>query len=195
MDIGEDFFETAAGQTIAGAHRYLSATRVLRYSKEWGPLIQVPTLNLLGHGIELLFKFPLLAGGMSAKDVRKGYGHDLTALWNDAHNDVLRRAALDQAERALAEAKASGKWPTAAFGDQPARQELVYAVEHMSYLHGAESDYALRYIITPNTYAPRPAFLIDVFGALAEQLVKNPRLLQLWREDIDKPRDDDGFRN
>ena len=59
MDFGEDFFETPAGQTIAGAHRYLSAARVLRYSNEWGPLIQVPTLNLLGHGIELLFKFPV----------------------------------------------------------------------------------------------------------------------------------------
>ncbi|MHC2457705.1 hypothetical protein ACVMIX_004346 [Rhizobium leguminosarum] len=187
MDFGEDFFETPAGQTIAGAHRYLSAARVLRYSHEWGPLIQVPTLNLLGHGIELLFKFPLLAGGMSTKDVRKGYGHDLQALWNDARNDVLRRGALDEAERALAEAKASGKWSTDAFGDRPARQELIYAVEHMSYLHGAESEYALRYIITPNTYAPRPAFLIDVFGALAEQLVKNPSLLRWWREDMGAP--------
>lgn len=193
MDFGEDFFETAAGQTIAGAHRYLSAARVLRYSEGWGQLIQVPTLNLLGHGIELLFKFPLLAGGMSAKDVRKGYGHDLAALWNDARNEALRRAALDESDRALKEAKASGKWPTAAFGDRPARQELLHAVEHMSYLHGSESEYALRYIITPNTYAPRPAFLIDVFGALAEQLVKNPRLLQWWREDMDKLGDVSGI--
>lgn len=175
-----DFLESESGQILAGAHKYLSAARIVRYSDEWlrGPtLLQTPALHLLAHGIELLLKFPLLQAGVSPEDVRKRYGHDLPRLWNDAHNQATRRLCLDRSDEAWSEAHASGRWPIDDFNKDP-RQELLRALEMLGYLHGRESDFALRYTVAVNTHAPRPAFLIDVFGHVAECCLKNPGLFR-----------------
>ncbi|MBY3043701.1 hypothetical protein [Rhizobium leguminosarum] len=179
ISIDESFFETPAGQTIAGAHKYLSAAKELRFSETWKSrptLLQAPTIHLLAHGIELLLKYHLLADGKSPDDVRRSFGHDLVKLWNDEANRLLRPFILDQAVDAWDEAKFSGKWPGNDFSDDP-RSSLLGALDHIGYLHGSDSGYALRYIVTPNTWAPRPAFLIDVFGYAAERCTMNPRLL------------------
>jgi hypothetical protein len=177
---GDEFFETPAGQTIAGAHRYLSAARLLRFSEDWGQKLQTPVLHLLAHGVELLLKYPLLASGASPRDVAIKYGHDLVKLWNDRENRFLRPLILDRSEKAWEESRVSGAWPCDNFALDP-RQELKFALDKLSYLHSRDSGYALRYIITPNTSAPRPGFLIDVFDEVAERGAKNPTLLtQSW---------------
>jgi hypothetical protein len=125
--------------------------------------------------VELLLKYPLIATGMAPDDVRRTYGHDLLKLWNDDANQFLRPLVLARAQEAWEEAKASNRWPSDNFGRSPP-DEVKSALRQLAYLHGRDSGFALRYIITPNTSAPRPAFLIDVFGHIAECSAMNPRL-------------------
>ena len=177
--MADNFLETAQGQLLSGAHRYLSAARELRYSNTWferPSFLQAPTIHLLAHGVELLLKYPLLAAGSSPEEVRKEFGHDLIKLWNADVNKFVRPLILDRAAEAWEEAKSSSKWPWDNWGKLP-REELKSALDRLDFLHGRDSGFALRYIVTPNTYAPRPAFLIDVFGDIAERGLKNPRLL------------------
>lgn len=174
-----EFFETATGQVLAGAHKYLSAAKELRYSKTWmerPQLLQTPTIHLLAHGVELLLKYPLLAAGASSDDVRKRFGHDLVRLWNDDGNEVLRSVVSERSIEAWDAAKASGKWPTDNFGKHP-QEEVKHALDQLDFLHGRASGFALRYVVMPNTRAPRPAFLIDVFGEVADRSLSNPGLL------------------
>ena len=173
-----NYFETAAGQTIAGAHRYLSAAKLLRYSETWRSqdgLLQTPVLHLLGHGVELLLKFPLIAGGMNPSEVRKRFGHRLVDLWENDTNRGLRAFAMERASFAWTGARASGTWPLDDFDKSP-EDELILALQKLAWLHGKESDFALRYLALPGTIAPRPAFLIDVFGEVAERGTMNPQL-------------------
>ena len=174
--LDDGFFETAAGQTIAGAHRYLSAANLLRYSGEWGPKLQTPVLHLLSHGIELLLKYPLLMATASPRDVAIKYGHDLMALWNDDQNQLLRSILLNRADEAWEEARLSGVWPNDSFDEDP-RSVLLIALERLAYLHSRDSGFALRYVLTSDTVAPRPAFLLEVFGHVAEHGAMNPRSL------------------
>ncbi|MFF2320219.1 hypothetical protein ACFVTJ_04115 [Agrobacterium sp. NPDC058088] len=175
MIFGEDFLQTDAGQIISGAHRYISAARELRYSKTWEErptLLQTPTLNMLAHGIELLLKYPLLAGGMSADDVRREFNHDLMKLWGRDENEPMRNLLCVQASIEWEEARASGKWGNDDFEKSPP-DELVAALEKLAHLHSSKSGFPLRYIVPPDTTAPRPAFLIDVFGYVAERSTMN----------------------
>lgn len=174
---GEDFLQSDAGQIIAGAHRYISAAKELRYSKTWKKrptLLQTPALNMLAHGIELLLKYPLIAGGMSAEEVRKGFNHDLMKLWQHDDNTAMRNLLLAHASIAWEEARTSGLWGNDDFDKSPP-DELVGALDKLAYLHSSKSGFPLRYIIPPDTIAPRPAFLIDVFGYVAERSVANPK--------------------
>ena len=174
-----DFFESEPGQILAGAHRYLTAAELLRSSDTWAKrstLLQTPVLHLLGHGIELLLKFALFADGMNATDVKRGFGHKLIELWSHDLNLHIRELAMESASMAWAQARSSGAWPQDDFEKDP-RDELVRALHRLAWLHSSESDFALRYVVPPATTAPRPAFLIEVFGDVAERGVKNPRIL------------------
>lgn len=175
----QDFFETIQGQFIAGAQRYLVAAQVLCASDEWrqrGRLLQTPALHLLAHGAELLFKYPLIRQGMDPNQVRSTYGHDLLRLWSDDANEILRREVLEAADFAWTAARDSGKWPNDNFDEYP-RRVLVKAVGDLAHLHGRSSSFALRYIIDGETLAPRPSFLIEVFGRVAERTSMNPAFL------------------
>ncbi|MGZ2422490.1 hypothetical protein ACVIRM_001452 [Rhizobium laguerreae] len=178
-----DFFETPAGQVLAGAHRYLCAAKGLRDSLTWterAKLLQAPTIHLLAHGVELLLKYSLLSSGLSPDDVRKQYGHDLVKLWNHDANKVVRPMVLARADEAWEEARVSGRWQADNFDRDP-KAELNSALDQLNFLHGRDSGFALRYLVAPNTRAPRPAFLIDVFGAVAERGAKSPRsLTETW---------------
>lgn len=179
MTVSEHFFETDVGQLAAGAHMYLTAARLLRESETWETrptVLQRPTLHLLAHGIELLLKFPLVAGGMRADDVRKTFGHDLGKLWSRDENEQVRARVLVSAEEAWNAAAASGRWSDEDFSKDP-KDEVVKALDKLSWLHSRESGFPLRYIAAPNTPAPTPAFVLDAFGPVAEEAVKNPRIL------------------
>jgi hypothetical protein len=165
-------FATEAGQLLYGAHRYLSAARLLRFSETWqtnARLIHTPTLHLLAHGIELLLKYRLTLLGASQAEVAKQYGHDIALLWMDPANADLRDLVLTQAETAWRMARGSGLYQDD-FDDDP-RQVLVDALTSLSSLHSRQSNFGLRYTLPPGTRAPRPAFLIEAFGGTAEDLV------------------------
>ncbi len=171
MIVDENFYRTDAGQIVAGAHRYISAAKELRYSKTWEErptFLQTPTLNLLAHGIELLLKYPLIAGGMTTGEVKQAFGHSLMKLWRQEANATMRQLVLDEAVTAWNVARASNKWPHDDFDKSPAG-EIVAALEKLANLHSGKSGFALRYTVPPDTVAPRPAFLIDVFGYVAER--------------------------
>lgn len=160
-----DFFSTEAGQFIAGAHRYFSAARALRFSE----LAET-------QGMELLFKYPLIRSGATQKQVTRQFGHDLHDLWLANGNEHLRRETLNFVRQAWDQAKSSGKWPNDDFS-LVSEDVLVKAIRDLGHLHGRGSSFALRYTISRPTLAPRPAFLIEAFGEVTERTVKNPSFL------------------
>jgi hypothetical protein len=175
MMFNEKFYQTDAGQIVAGAHRYISAAKELRYSKTWEErptFLQTPTLNLLAHGIELLLKYPLIASGMTTDEVKHAFGHGIMKLWRQEANATMRQLVLDEAVSAWNEARASNKWLHDDFDKSPA-DEIVAALEKLAHLHSGASGFPLRYTVPPDTAAPRPAFLIDVFGYVAERSTMN----------------------
>lgn len=178
-----EFFKTPKGQVIAGAHRYLKAAKLLRYSETWAErptILQTPTLHLLGHGLELLLKFPLMASGIDQADIKRQFGHRLVALWKHDLNEHVRGLCKERATVAWDEARTSGRWFEDDFDKDP-KEELVRAIHSLAWLHGADSDFALRYVVKSPTQAPRPAFLIDVLDDVAERAVKNPTILtETW---------------
>ncbi|MGX8010863.1 hypothetical protein ACVDG8_018860 [Mesorhizobium sp. ORM8.1] len=179
VEVKVSFFATDPGQFIAGAHRYLSAARVLRYAEDAEPitdLLKAPVLHLVAHGMELLFKYPILRGGVSQAKVTKEFGHDLHKLWLDHRNENLRLHAGIAAREAWEEARASGLWPNDDFSLDP-YEVLQKALINLSYLHGRSSSYALRYTIPGLILAPRPGLLIDAFGQIAESTAKSPSYL------------------
>ncbi len=174
-----DFWKTDAGQFIAGAHRYISAARVLRFSKEAeteGHMLKTPVLHLLAHGMELLFKYPLLRSGASQAQVTKEFGHNLKKLWLDQGNRNLRRNAIEAAREAWRRAESNGQWPEDNFSLDP-EEVLVKAIGDLGHLHGRGSSFALRYTISQPMLAPRPAFLIEAFGEIAERTAMYPSYL------------------
>lgn len=178
-----EFQETPNGQIIAGAHRYLSAARLLLETKEFESrpsLLKIPVLHLTAHGIELLLKFPLLQAGRSIVEVRREFGHDLSQLWDEPSNASVRNIILFSAIKAWSTAERSGKWPADDFNRNP-ELEIVKQLRLLAPLHSRDSDFALRYVAPPNTPAPWPAFLVEAFGNLAEKLLKNPGLLEHYR--------------
>lgn len=169
------FYMTEPGQILAGAQKYISAARLLRHSETWKErptLLQTPTLHLLAQGVELLLKYPLLAGGMSAEKVKDRFGHNLMKLWRHEANSTLRQLVLAEAVVAWVQARNSGMWPDDDFDKLPA-DEVLTALETLAYLHSAKSGFALRYTVEPDTRSPRPAFLIDVFGYVTDRSIGN----------------------
>lgn len=176
-----DFYETPAGQFIANSYRYLSAAKTLRFSEGWkddAARLLTPTLHLTAHGAELLLKYSLLQAGESEASIRSTYGHNLGALWHAATNVKLRTMALERAVAAYDLARNSGSWPDA-FDDDPA-ESFPKALLALGVLHDRESGFALRYLLPPDTRAPRPAFLIDVLEPIAEVIAKDPSYLERW---------------
>lgn len=175
-----EFPETQNGKIIAGAHRYLSAAKLLLETDvfESRPsLLKIPVLHLTAHGIELLLKFPLLQAGRSIAEVRREFGHDLNQLWDEPSNASVRNIILFSAIRAWSTAERTGKWPADDFNRNP-ELEIIKQLRMLAPLHSRDSDFALRYVAPANTPAPWPAFLIDSFSSPAEKLLKNPTLLE-----------------
>jgi hypothetical protein len=173
-----EFLDTDAGQILAGAHKYLSAAKILADSDVWKErkgLLLTPVLNSIAHGTELLLKYPLLASGMSVDDVRKVYGHDIMALWASKENEVLRELVTESAKAAWAAASASGIYPDDFNRDPEA--EFLRALETLASLHSRTTEFALRYIAAKNTAAPTPRSLIDTLSPVAEAGLKAPSTL------------------
>ncbi|EMG53150.1 hypothetical protein WYI_13967 [Ochrobactrum sp. CDB2] len=169
------YYSTEAGQFIANAHRYLSAAKFLTQRGNWRYNHKVPALHLLGHGIELFLKYPLIRAGSTQRDVSKTYGHNLEALWDAEGNKICRNYVLEISQTVWETAKNSGDWPDEFDGDP--RESLVSGLHSLSYLHGRESSHALRYTIPEPLLAPRPRFLIETFSDLAERTCMNPAYL------------------
>lgn len=75
-------------------------------------------------------------------------------------------------------ARNSGAWPHDNFDEDPT-QTIDEALIRLSFLHGKSSNFALRYTLDKDTVAPRPAFLIDVFGGVSDRVVKNPQYIKM----------------
>ena len=179
-DHEDHFFTTEAGQFIAGAHRYLSAARILTDSDEWksrGRMLQTPALHMLSHGIELLLKYPLIRLGRDQKSIKNEFGHDLQRLWDASENVSLRSEVFAAAAIVWTEARESGMWDNDDFSSDPT-MVLSKAMVDLAYLHGQQSSFALRYTIARPTLAPRPRFLIETFGCVAEKITMNPQYLE-----------------
>jgi hypothetical protein len=174
-----DYYETPEGQLLTGAHKYLTAARLLRESETWSTnseLLHTPTLHLLSHSIELLLKVTPLRRGGNYEDLRRSHGHDIQKLWEHPDDLRLKKAVYERAVNVWFEAASSGKWPNDNFSDDPKRV-IDKAIADLSALHGRQTDFALRYVVQPGTTAPRPMFMIEVFGDIAERRVMNPSLL------------------
>lgn len=148
------FFDTAPGQMIAGAKKYLSAADILMQSEDFAErpsLLLAPILHLAAHGAELLLKYPLVSTSKTQAQVRREFGHDLLALWNEPANSIVRSLILLEAEHAWSAAKADPRWQDK-FEGHP-HHTFEAALKTLARLHSAESNYALRYIVEPNTLA------------------------------------------
>lgn len=172
-DVG--YYATEAGQFIANAHRYLSAAKLLTERDNWQSNHKVPALHLLCHGIELFLKYPLLRSGATQSELVKAYGHDLQKLWDAHGNSVSRTYILDTAVNMWTFARDSGEWHGDFTGDP--RTKLIDGVRSMSFLHGKQSSFALRYTFSSPLPSQWPRFLIETFGDVAERTCMNPSYL------------------
>jgi hypothetical protein len=181
MDTEEQTFPiTEADHILVRSHQFLHSAKILQNSQAGryrATFMRAPILHLVGHGVELLLKFQILASGVPGVDVRKAYGHDLRALWEADENKTMRRYTIEQAGVVWEEARLSNRYA----GDfkQDPGEVLIAALFQLGYLHGRESDFALRYVAPAGTLAPWPAFLVDVFSEVADSLAKNTQLLTI----------------
>lgn len=177
--IPRGYYDSAEGQLIANSCGYLTAARALRFSETWNehaPLILRPTLHLVAHGVELLLKFPLVRRGATLETIRRDYGHELSKLWTAAEARVVRNLVHESATDVWTKAAASGNYPDEDFSLDPV-QVLEAALERLGELHSRSTDFALRYVVAPNTSGPRPGFLIDAFGSIANRVMRHPDLV------------------
>ena len=134
----------------------------------------VPVLHLTAHGIELFLKANLVHAGVSLKDLKDGFGHDITRLWEDERNGLLRSSARQSATDAWNDARRSGKWPDSFEGD--AFEVFVNNLKALADLHsqGTEKGYPfqLRYLAPVGAEGPRPNQLLDVFLPLCDQCLR-----------------------
>lgn len=153
------------------ARRYLRAAEVLRASTEYdrGEIL-TPPLHLLAHGIELLLKANLIAGGSSANKARL-FGHDIWKLWNDERNAALRTDVLNAAAEEWAAAKLDPAWRDT-FSEDSAVLFEEY-LKRLSELHTKETDYALRYVRPEETKAPKPHWLGPTMYRVADRYIRN----------------------
>lgn len=174
VDLGEN---SLAVRWFAIAKRYMMAVDALLRSEDYAAsrALQVPTLHLVGHGIEVLLKANLLATGMTAAEVKK-IGHNLSALWNHDCNVMLRAHARIEARQAWESARTSGKYLDA-FTENPG-DLLVQYLHDLSVLHSAQSDYALRYVSDTAEMIPRPFLLAATFLALSDFGLKQPSAMR-----------------
>lgn len=173
----ETYWITEEAQFLTGALRYLSAARLLTETTAWrrNGILETPVLHLLCHGVELLLKFSVVRYGQDDGAARR-HGHDLSSLWQSDSNTNMRREVLRIAQERWDIASKSGEWPYDNFDIDP-RVAVKKAISDLSFLHTRESQYALRYPFEGDVYAPRPRFLIDTFGEVAETCVANPSYL------------------
>jgi len=152
------------------ARRYLQSAEVLRASPEYQQgLITTPPLHLLAHGSELLLKANLIASGCSAAEVRS-FGHDLWKLWNNDKNASIRFNILTAAHEEWEAASSEPAWQ-GNFGDDSAIIFQEY-FECLSALHSNKTDFALRYVRSEETHAPKPHLLSSTMFRVADQYVR-----------------------
>lgn len=177
-----DFWATEAGQFLGNAYRYLSAAMALRFpgGAQGGETRHlVPILHLMGHGTELLLKYPLLRSGLTQVQLRASHGHNLASLWDADGSAALRAMLFERAEAAWREARDSGDWPDDFAGEPTTVFEE--AILKLSYAHDKGSGFALRYTLPSlEITTPRPAFLLQVLEPVAETLCKDPSHLERW---------------
>lgn len=101
METDEQTFPiTEADHILVRSHQFLHSAKILQGSgagRYRQTFMRAPILHLVGHGVELLLKFPVLYSGASGDDVRKRYGHDLMALWGATPNEAMRRYVMERA--------------------------------------------------------------------------------------------------
>jgi len=105
-------------------------------------------------------KHVMVMQGIELETVRKGYGHNISKLWNAAEMSDLREVAGRNAESAIDKAKGKGCY-TDDFSKLDPNNCLEKAINDLRRLHTNESDYALRYVAQPGESVPSPLFLLD----------------------------------
>ncbi|WP_300061948.1 hypothetical protein [uncultured Roseobacter sp.] len=158
-------------QLLSRAAGFLEAARIVADDSGGKPSLVAPIAHLVAHGLEVLLKHWLLRSGTSAKDLQHDYGHDLSKLWAAPKSEPFRKAAEQEATRALYEAKTSGR-----FLDEEWPEPTSFLEEHInrfSYLHSHSSGYALRYAARENEEVPVPLFFLDVFEPLKDRLCRS----------------------
>lgn len=171
------YLETDEGQIVAGALKYISAADELFRSETYADrptLLQTPILHLLVQGIELLLKGALLRSGAEMSEV-KGFGHRVGALWDDARCSTIKQWATEVAVEVWNREAKTGRWPDD-FGAVDPVKQIDRAVRDLGHLH-AQKGHVLRYTTPPGTMAPKPPFILHTFKPIAEDAVRNPRLL------------------
>ena len=86
-----------------------AAERVIEFPPARQRSLHAPTLHLIAHGYELLFKAILLKGGMDDKRLKK-MGHNLSRIWVRSELEELRTVAHRCAIECCDEARRSGKY-------------------------------------------------------------------------------------
>jgi hypothetical protein len=175
--MADDFFQTDHCKLLAAAKRFLYSADVLRRSEDYksNRILFTPTLHLIAHGIEVLLKANLVGSGLHLSDLRSQYGHDICALWNHNGNWLLRRQVFSEARRAWDNAANGPDWQDS-FEDNP-ESLLAEYLKSISALHTSKTDYALRYIASPELIGPRPHLLVDSFLPVSDMLLKQPNAL------------------
>ena len=120
----------------------IAAERVIEFPPARQRSLHAPTLHLIAHGYELLFKAILLKDGVDDKRLKK-IGHNLSRIWARCELEELRTVAQRCAIDCCEEARRSGKYG-GGFPDKPG-EEFHHQIELLSELHSKESEFTLRY--------------------------------------------------
>ena len=107
--------------------------------------------------------------------MRKKYGHNILALWEDDLNQLLRDEAMLEVGKVWQQAQIDESWQDQ-FSEDP-KELLEEYVAAVSVLHTGKSEYALRYVAKPGAEGPRAHLLVDTFLYVAHFCLGQPYAL------------------
>ena len=159
-----------AFQLLGRSASYLTAARICAQNGGNTALLRAPILHLVAHGIEVLLKHIQVLSGKTPEKVRMEFGHDILRLWNDDLAGELRGVARRESISAWEVAKRKEKFDDD-FADEPF-ELLNQNLCALSSLHNCETDFALRYILSPDQHGPNPLLLIDTFLPVKDEFIR-----------------------
>lgn len=154
------------------ARRYLEGAKTLiEASPQRQRVLQLPTLMLTSHGLEVMLKGCLLLNGLTDSKVRS-YGHKIDKMWELDEAAALRWHLVDAALTVTKEQRAIGYYVGIPEDGEVVRSIETY-VSDLARLHGG-GKYPLRYPHEDSEVAPRTPMIVLALYEATDLFVKRP---------------------